>query len=136
MRNLVFILLLFPTLLSAQKDSSVQTFRIGGCKALIAGKYFGDKKNASLADLLKTPTVEVTGCGDSMKVISFHVVINSNGIINDITTLGSIFTKEMISTLKQAIVGSTVMFYNVKYKVQDSIMTVPVATTLMLQNVK
>ena len=81
MKRFTILFILLPTLLFAQQDSTKQIFKIGGldikpgdCTPVLSGKYYGNTMKVSLLELLKHPTIELKGCGDSAKIISFSVL--------------------------------------------------------------
>ncbi|MGP8215122.1 MAG: hypothetical protein ACLQQ4_06125 [Bacteroidia bacterium] len=128
MKKLFFILtLLLPTLIIAQQDSARQTFKIGKCRASVAGVKRGkiDRKK-----LLSAKKLEVEWCGDSCAVTSFDLAIQystkeSYALVTEPVTLlaklshSEYFTDEMLSNIKKAPRGSTVLITRITYRQAD-----------------
>lgn len=76
MKRVLLLLLFLPLLAVAQKDS-IKTFKIGECTPVLAGKYRGSVKStlsAFIANIKANPKLELVGCGDSAKIVSFDIL--------------------------------------------------------------
>ena len=128
MKKLLFILtLLLPTLLFAQQDSSKQTFKIGGinfkpgdCIPVLAGKYYGSTI-ASLLEIMKKPIVEIKGCGDSARVVSFKISFILDNAAIRYYCLGDSIKKEVRKSLAQTATGSFASISEIKYSLNGKV---------------
>ena len=76
MKKLILILvLLLPTLLVAQQDSTSQHFKTSKCTLTIAGKYHG-KDTVPLADLQSNYLIKLD-CGE---LVGFEITFPVNGV--------------------------------------------------------
>jgi hypothetical protein len=84
MKKLVFILFLFPALLSAQKDNAVQTFKISKSRIFEDNKYHVAKiynlssGKVAISSLLSA--AKLTTPSDSCKIMSFTLSIIDSSI--------------------------------------------------------
>jgi hypothetical protein len=124
MKKLFLILIiLLPTLLFAQQDSTRQTFRIGHCGAYVAGVK-GEK--ISREKLLNAKKIDIQWCDDSGKVVKFdltiqystkesYALVDKPTVIETKTSKSEYFTDEMLAEIKKAPRGSTIFILNVVY---------------------
>src|ERR1700722_11815485 len=119
MKKLLIILILFPTLLMAQQDSTKQTFKIGGCNIILAEKYH-NKDTILLSELLESPCINI-GCGE---VFSFFVDFQvPNGAWGNASFAGSCMSGYVLSLLSQRDSKySYLVIKNVKYATSKGIM--------------
>jgi hypothetical protein len=96
MKKLILIFgLLLPTLLFAQQDSTKQTFKIGICKTVVAGK--SRNKDTIPIEALSEPSLVTIGCGEVLEFsISFQA---DDGVWQNGTTAGNRFTNALLFRL-------------------------------------
>ncbi|HSY77258.1 MAG TPA: hypothetical protein VK890_10400 [Bacteroidia bacterium] len=127
-----FTLLLFfiyGTVMCQTKDTiKTATYRIGKCRASVAGVRSG---KISKRVFLNAKKLAVEWCEDSSKVSSFDMAVQystigsyalaEKPIARDAKATNEYFTKEMISIIKDAPKGSTVLITQIKYRVAKGV---------------
>jgi len=111
------LILLLPTLLFAQQDSTKPSFRIGKCRIEVAGKT-NDQDTVTIAELLKDPEVKLQGCF-GQKLLSYQLSTASSGLTafwceNPSDSLQPRFTNNMIRNLQILNDESLVIIQNIK----------------------
>jgi hypothetical protein len=124
----IFTLLLFfvySTVICQTKDTiKTATYKIGKCRASVASVRSGKISRKKFLDAKK---LDVEWCEDSSKVSSFDMAVQYSTIgsyalaekpmAREAKATNEYFTKEMISIIKDAPKGSTVLISQIKYRV-------------------
>jgi hypothetical protein len=106
------------------------SFKIkGGFRIKVAGRYF-DNDTIPVYELIKNPILEIQGYKDSIKIVSYDVVMNWRGITTTFTTSGEYFSPEAIKGLHQFLVDSPITIQNIKCRTSSGVL--PIIKTLKL----
>lgn len=105
MKNLVFILLVFPILVFAQQRKGTSTMKIKKktkcpCLTIFNGHYDGD--SLSLAEFNANSKIDLLGdCGDSAKIVSFVLAMAVSNRFVEMATTGDHFSKNMLDSISK-----------------------------------
>ncbi len=120
---LAIILIVIHLPAVSQTKDSISKFVIKKscpCQVILAGKSRSGKDSTytplpTMDEILKDPSVRITGCAD-YTVTSFELVLNANRNTINIVSTSNQLTPEMINYLQQTAKGAYVILQRVHYK--------------------